>query len=84
MHIPRKFRNGKTYVTSQEELNVVRKNDLNNFLSNCEILKLRKHILLKNIANHDKILDEKLSEKKQVSKLKRKSYSTGFVMRQKI
>ena len=30
IYIPRKFRNDKTYVTSQEELNVVRKNDLNN------------------------------------------------------
>ena len=27
MYIPRKFRNDKTYVTSQEELNVVRKNE---------------------------------------------------------
>ena len=29
MYIPQKFRNDKTDVTSQEELNVVRKNDLN-------------------------------------------------------
>ena len=30
MYIPRKFRNDKTHVTSQEELNIVRKSDLNN------------------------------------------------------
>ena len=33
MFIPHKFRNDKTYVTSQEELNVVRKYDLNNLQS---------------------------------------------------
>ena len=55
MYIPRKLRNDKTYVISQEELNVVRKNDLNNLLSECEILELRKNNLLKNIANQDKI-----------------------------
>ena len=37
MYIPRKFRNDKTYVTLQEELNV-RKNDLNNLQSECEIV----------------------------------------------
>ena len=37
MYIPRKFRNDKKYVTSQEGLNVVRKNDLNNLQSQCEI-----------------------------------------------
>ena len=62
--IPCKFRNDKTYVTSREELNVVRKNDLNNLQSECEILKLRKNNLLKNIANQDKILEEKLREGK--------------------
>ena len=31
------------HLTSQEELNVVRKNDLNNLLFECEILKLRKN-----------------------------------------
>ena len=55
MYIPHKLRNDKTYVISQEELNVVRKNDLNNLLSECEILELRKNNLLKNIANQDKI-----------------------------
>ena len=30
IYIPRKFRNDKTHVTSQEELNIVRKSDLNN------------------------------------------------------
>ena len=37
MYIPCKFRNDKTYVTLQEELNV-RKNDLNNLQSECEIV----------------------------------------------
>ena len=64
MYIPRKFRNDKTYVTSQKELNVVRKNSLNNLQSECEILKLRKYNLLENIANQDKILEEKLREGK--------------------
>ena len=64
MYIPRKFSNDKTYVTSQEELNVVRRNDLNNLQSECEILKLRKYNLLENIANQDKILEEKLREGK--------------------
>ena len=40
MYVPRKFRNNKTYVLSQRELNVVRKNDLNNLQSECQILKL--------------------------------------------
>ena len=40
-YIPRKFRNDKTYLTSQEELNVVRKNDLNNLQSDRETLNLR-------------------------------------------
>ena len=60
-YIPRKFRNGKSYVTSQEALNVVRKNDLNNLQSEREILKLRKNNLLENIAIQDKILEEKLT-----------------------
>ena len=64
MHIPCKFRNDKAYVTSQEELNIVRKNDLNNLQSECEVLKLRKNNLLENIANQDKILEEKLREGK--------------------
>ena len=64
MYIPRKFRNDKTYVRSQEELNVVRENGLNNLQSKCEILKLRKNNLLENIANQDKILEEKLREGK--------------------
>ena len=34
MCIPRKFRNDKTYVTSQEELNAT-KNDLNNLQPEC-------------------------------------------------
>ena len=42
-YIPRKFRNGKTYVKSQGELNVFRENDLNNLQSESEILKLRKN-----------------------------------------
>ena len=58
MYIPRKFRNDKTYVTSQEELNISRKSYLNNLKSECEILKLRKNDLLENIANQDKILEE--------------------------
>ena len=64
MYIPRKFRNDKTYVTSQEELKVVRKNDLNNLQSECEILELIKNNLLENIANQNKILEEKLREGK--------------------
>lgn len=64
MHIPCKFRDGKTYVTSQEELNIIRKNDLNNLHLECEILKLRKHNLLENIANQDKALEEKIREGK--------------------
>ena len=43
MYIPHKLRNNKTNVTSQEALNVVRKNDLNNLQSKCQILKLRKN-----------------------------------------
>ena len=58
MYIPRKFRNDKTYVTSQEELNISRKSYLNNLKSEWEILKLRKNNLLENIANQDKILEE--------------------------
>ena len=58
MYIPPKFRNDKTYVTSQEELNISRKSYLNNLKSECEILKLRKNNLLENIANQDKILEE--------------------------
>ena len=42
MYIPRKFKNDRTYVTSEEELNVFRKNDLSNLQSECEILKLKK------------------------------------------
>ena len=57
MYIPRKFRNDKTYVTSDEELNVVRKNDLNNLQAECEILKLRRNNLLENIANQDQKLE---------------------------
>ena len=64
MHIPCKFKNDKTYVTWQEELKFVRKNDLNNLLSQCEILKLRKNNLLEIITNHDMISEEKLSKKK--------------------
>ena len=37
----------QTYATSQEGLNVVRKNDLNNLQSECEVLKLRKNNCLK-------------------------------------
>ena len=47
-------------MASEEELKVARKNDLNNLQSECEILKLRKTNLLENIANQDKILEEKL------------------------
>ena len=71
MYIPRNFRNDKTYVTSQEELNVVRKNDLNNLQSECEILKLRKNNLLKNFANQDKILEQKLREGKMNQQVKK-------------
>ena len=67
----RKFRNNKTYVTSQEELKVVRKTDLNNLQSECEILKLIKNNLLENIANQDKILEEKLREGKIQQQIKR-------------
>ena len=62
--ISHKFRNDKTYVTSQEESNFVGKSDLNNLQSECEILKLRKNNLLENIANQDKILETKLREGK--------------------
>ena len=55
MYIPRKFRNDKP-----QELSIVRKNDLNNLQSECEILKLRKNSLLEKIAHQDKILEEKL------------------------
>ena len=48
MYIPRKFRNGKTYVASQEKSNIVKKNDINNLQSECEILKLRKNSFLEN------------------------------------
>ena len=65
--IPRKFRNGKTYVTSQGKLNVVTENDLNNLQSECEILKLRKNNLFENIANQDKILEVKLREGKKTT-----------------
>ena len=50
MFVPRKFRNSKTYVTSQEELNIARKNDLSNVQS-FNVWKLRKNNLLENIAN---------------------------------
>ena len=45
-YIPRKFKNDKTYVTLQEELNVG-KSDFNNLQSESEILKLRKNNYLK-------------------------------------
>ena len=67
IYILHKFRNDKTYVTSQEELNVVRKYDLNNLQSEREILKLRKNNLLENIAIQDKILQEKLREKNKTT-----------------
>ena len=57
MYIPHKFRNEKTYVTSQEELNIVRKNDVNNLQSECEIVKLRKNNFLESISNQDEILE---------------------------
>ena len=41
-------------VKSQEEFNVTRKNDLNSLQSECEILKLRKNILLENFAKMQK------------------------------
>ena len=50
MFIPRKFRNSKTYVISQEELNIARKNDLSN-VQPFNVWKLRKNNLLENIAN---------------------------------
>ena len=68
MYIPHKFRNGKTYVTSQEELKVARKNYLKNLQAECEILKLRKNNLLENIA---KILEEKLRERKLNQQVKK-------------
>ena len=71
MYIPRKFKNDKTYVTSQEELNVFRKNDLSNLQSECEILKLKKNNLLENIAIQDKILEEKLRERKIKQQIKK-------------
>ena len=67
IYIPCKFRNNKTYLASQDELNVVRKSDLNNLQSECEILELRKSNLLENIANQDKILEEKLSKRKKIN-----------------
>ena len=66
MYIPRKFRNDKP-----QELSIVRKNDLNNLQSECEILKLRKNSLLENIAHQDKILEEKLWEKKRNQQVKK-------------
>ena len=57
MYIPHEFRNEKTYVTSQEELNIVRKNDVNNLQSECEIVKLRKNNFLESISNQDEILE---------------------------
>ena len=66
MYIPRKFRNDKTYLISKEELNIVRKNDL-------KILKLRKNNLLENIANQDKILEEKLREGKINQQVKKEN-----------
>ena len=57
MYIPHKFRNEKTYVTSQEELNIVRKNNVNNLQSECEIVKLRKNNFLESISNQDEILE---------------------------
>ena len=70
-YILRKFRNDKTYVTSQEELNVVRKNDLNNLQSDRETLNLTENNLLENIANQDKILEEKLREGKINQQMKK-------------
>ena len=35
--------------------------------SECEILELRKSNLLENIANQDKILEEKLSKRKKIN-----------------
>ena len=67
MYIPRKFRDAKKYKTSQEELNVVRKNDLNNLQLECEIRKLRKNNLLESSANQGKTTEKKLSEKKLTS-----------------
>ena len=46
MFIQGKFRNDKTYVTSQEELNVIRKNDHNSLQSESENLNVRKDNLL--------------------------------------
>ena len=66
MYIPRKFRNDKP-----QELSIVRKNDLNNLQSECEILKLRKNSLLENIAHQDKILEEKLWEEKRNQQVKK-------------
>ena len=65
-YIPRKFRNDKPH-----ELSIVRKNDLNNLQSECEILKLRKNSLLENIAHQDKILEEKLWEEKRNQQVKK-------------
>ena len=65
IYILHKFRNDKTYVTSQEELNVVRKHGLNNLQSECESLKLRKNNLLENTANQDKVLEEKNNEREK-------------------
>ena len=42
------------HVKSQEEFNVIRKNDLNSLQSECEILKLRKNILLENFSKMQK------------------------------
>ena len=39
--------------------------------SECEILKLRKNSLLENIAHQDKILEEKLWEKKRNQQVKK-------------
>ena len=65
-YIPRKFRNDKP-----QELSIVRKNDLNNLQSECEILKLRKNSLLENLAHQDQILEEKLWEEKRNQQVKK-------------
>lgn len=72
LYIPRKFRNDKTFVTSPVELNVViEKNHVNILQSEFEILKLRKNNLLEDIADQDKILEEKLRKRKTSLQVKK-------------
>ena len=76
MFIQRKFRHEKTYVTTIQELTVVRKNYLDNLRSECEILNLRKNDLPENNANEDRILEEKSS----VGKINQQVKKGNFIL----